>query len=132
MSATSDLAMTEANERTAAASEWRALIAIAVPVVVVQVGMMLMGTVDTLMVGHMSANALASVALGNLYSFNVLVIAMGTLMALDPLVAQAVGARDHTAITRSIQRGMILAVLLGAVAMLAMIPAAGVLRVFRQ
>ena len=51
--------MTEANERTAAASEWRALIAIAVPVVVVQVGMMLMGTVDTLMVGHVSANALA-------------------------------------------------------------------------
>lgn len=132
MSATTDLAITGAKERAASASEWRPLIAIAVPVVVVQVGMMLMGTVDTLMVGHLSANALASVALGNLYSFNVLVIAMGTLMALDPLVAQAVGATDHRGITRSIQRGMILAVLLGAAAMLAMIPAAGVLRLFRQ
>src|SRR5947207_8834535 len=132
MTVSSEVAIAAADERVASASEWRALVSIAVPVVVVQVGMMLMGTVDTLMVGHMSANALASVALGNLYSFNVLVIAMGTLMALDPLVAQAVGANDRTAITRSIQRGMILAVLLGAVAMLAMIPAAGVLRVFRQ
>src|SRR5438105_4565875 len=132
MSATSDLAMAKANERAASASEWRALVAIAVPVVVVQVGMMLMGTVDTLMVGHVSANALASVALGNLYSFNVLVIAMGTLMALDPLVAQAVGASDHAGIMRSMQRGMIVALLLGAAAMLGMIPAAGVLRLFRQ
>src|SRR5438552_12514930 len=106
MTVSSEVAIAKANERAASASEWRALVAIAVPVVVVQVGMMLMGTVDTLMVGHVSANALASVALGNLYSFNVLVIAMGTLMALDPLVAQAVGASDHAAMQRAIERGM--------------------------
>jgi multidrug resistance protein, MATE family len=106
--------------------------AIALPVVAVQVGMMLMGVVDTLMVGHVSANALAAVALGNLFFFNAIVIPMGTLMALDPLVAQAVGARDDIAITRAVQRGMILCVLLGILAMLAMLPAGPMLRLFRQ
>ncbi|MEX2178572.1 MAG: MATE family efflux transporter [Gemmatimonadaceae bacterium] len=113
-------------------SEWRALIAIALPVVTIQVGIMLMGVVDTIMVGHVNANALASVALGNLYVFNVLVLSMGTLMSLDPLVSQALGARDEVGVTRAIQRGLVLSVLLSAANMLMMIPAAPLLHLFRQ
>ncbi len=119
-------------ESAAAASEWRALLAIAVPVVVVQVGLMFMGVVDTLMVGHLNAGALAAAAIGNLYVFNVAVVAMGTLMALDPLVAQAVGARDNVAVTRSIQRGLLLAGVLSIPTALALLPAAPLLRLFRQ
>jgi MATE family multidrug resistance protein len=121
-----------AGGRSTSAGEWRALIAIAVPVVVVQVGLMLMGVVDTLMVGRVSANALASVALGNLYFFNSVIIAMGTLMALDPLVAQAVGANDQPAITRALQRGIVLALVLGVLTTLTQLPVAGVLRGFGQ
>ena len=55
--------------------------------------MMAMGVVDTVMVGHLSARALAAVALGNLYFFGLAIFAIGTLMVLDPVVAQAVGAR---------------------------------------
>lgn len=121
-----------AEERSALASEWRALLSIALPVVVVQIGMMLMGVVDALIIGHLSAQALAAVALGVLYTYNAVVIAMGTLMALDPLVAQAVGARDEPAVTRAIQRGLILSVVLGALTMLLTIPAASVLRAFHQ
>jgi multidrug resistance protein, MATE family len=105
---------------------------IATPVVVVQVGMMLMGVVDTLMVGRLNADALAAVALGNLYFFNCIVIPMGTLMALDPLVAQAVGAGDDLAVTRAIQRGMVLAVGLGLLATTAMLPVRSLLEAFRQ
>jgi MATE family multidrug resistance protein len=132
MSVTSELTITDAEERSASASEWRALLSIAVPVVVVQVGMMFMGVVDTLIIGHLSAQALAAVALANLYVFNVMVISTGALMALDPLVAQAVGAQDHVAITRSIQRGVILALLLGTLTMFGMMPASPLLRLFRQ
>ncbi len=74
--------------------ELRALLTLAVPVVTVQVGMMLMGVVDTLMVGHVSPAALAAVALGNLYFFAVAIFGMGVLMGLDPIIAQAVGAQD--------------------------------------
>lgn len=89
--------------------EFRALYRLAVPVVVVQLGLMLMGVVDTVMVGRLSAEALGAVALGNLFFFTAAVIGWGTLMALDPVVAQAVGAGDEPAIGRGLQRGVILA-----------------------
>ena len=60
--------------------ELRALLTLAVPVVVVQVGMMMMGVVDTIMVGHLNAEALASVALGNLYFFGVAIFGMGVMV----------------------------------------------------
>src|SRR3954470_10211181 len=82
-------------------SELRETIALAAPVVLVQVGIMAMGTVDTIMVGHVSGTVLAAVALGNIYFFNVTIFGIGTLMSLDPLVAQAVGARDETGIARA-------------------------------
>ena len=74
----------------------RAMLRLAGPVVVIQVGMMLMGVVDTVMVGHLVAAARRSPRSrsGNLYFFGLGVFGMGTLMVLDPVVAQAVGAGD--------------------------------------
>jgi MATE family multidrug resistance protein len=88
------------------------MLRLAVPVVTIQVGMMTMGVVDTIMVGHISAQALAAVALGNLYFFSLAVFGMGTLMVLDPVVAQAVGARDTPAVGRAVQRGVLMAAIL--------------------
>jgi MATE family multidrug resistance protein len=98
----------------------RAMVRLALPVVAVQVGMMLMGVVDTVMVGHLATEAspggstlgLAAVALGHLYFFGIGVFGMGTLLVLDPVVAQAVGAGDSAGVARGIQRGVLLAVLL--------------------
>ena len=99
------------------------MLRLAGPVVAIQVGMMLMGVVDTIMVGHVSAVALAAVALGNLYFFGLGVFGMGTLMVLDPVVAQAVGARDDPAVARGIQRGVIIALMIGVPATLLLLPA---------
>jgi MATE family multidrug resistance protein len=130
----SEPALTAGTRRHTAGStsEWRAVASIAMPVVAVQVGIMLMGVVDTLMVGRVSAQALAGVALGNLYVFNVMVISMGALMALDPLVSQAVGAADDVGVTRAVQRGVILALALALTTMLAMLPARPLLQLFQQ
>jgi len=81
-------------------AELRAMIRLAVPIVAVQLGQMLMGVVDTIMVGRVSAEAIAAVALGNLYFFGAAIFGMGALMALDPVVAQAVGAGDTVAVAR--------------------------------
>jgi MATE family, multidrug efflux pump len=113
-------------------TEFRALMSLALPVVVVQVGLMGMGVIDSIMVGHVSAVALAAVALGNIYFFNVIVFAMGTLFALDPIVAQAVGAHDLPAVSRGIQRGLVLAVGLSALCAVLMAPAAPVIMWARQ
>ena len=113
-------------------SELRATISLALPVVLVQIGMMFMGVVDTVMVGHVSARVLAAVALGNLYFFNAIVLANGTLMALDPVIAQAVGAGDIEAVSRAVQRGIILAIGLSVVTALLIVPAHAVLVLTRQ
>lgn len=89
--------------------ERRALLALAVPIVAVQVGQMLMGVVDTLLVGHVSRTALAAVALGNVFFFAGSSFGIGVLLALDPVVAQAVGADDRDGVARGIQRGILLA-----------------------
>ncbi|HKP30671.1 MAG TPA: MATE family efflux transporter [Gemmatimonadales bacterium] len=89
-----------------------ALLRLAVPVVVVQVGIMFMGTVDTLMVGRLSPTALAAVAVGNLYSVIGIFFGQGILLALDPLINQAHGAGDRPAVVRAFQRAMLLALVL--------------------
>lgn len=68
---------------------------------------MMMGVVDAAIVGRYSAEGLAAVALGNVYFNSVVTLGHGTLMALDPLIAQAVGARDQPAIERALQRGCV-------------------------
>lgn len=119
-------------ERFPTPIEVRGILALAMPVVAVQVGMMAMGVVDTMMVGHYSARDLAAVALGNLYFFTAVVFPMGLLMALDPLVSQAVGAGDRAAVGRALQRGMILAAGLGIPAAGALIPGGPLLDLLRQ
>src|SRR5690606_24669866 len=86
----------------------RALVRLALPIVFVQVGLMMLGVVDTIMVGHVSAAGLGAVALGNLYFFAGSIFGMGVLLALDPVVSQAVGAGDDVAIARAVQRGFVL------------------------
>ena len=108
------------------------MLRLAIPVVTIQVGMMAMGVVDTIMVGHISAQALAAVALGNLYFFTLAVFALGTLMVLDPVVAQAVGARDREAVARAVQRGVIIAALLTVPAVVLLTSAGPVFSLARQ
>ena len=107
--------------------ELRATIALALPIVLVQLGTMLMGVVDTIIVGHLSPQALAAVALGNLYFTNVTIVGTGLLLALDPVIAQAVGAGDDVGVARGVQRGLVLAVALALVLALPLVPSAWVL-----
>ena len=108
------------------------MLRLAIPVVIVQVGMMAMGVVDTVMVGHISAQALAAVALGNLYFFTLAVFALGTLMVLDPVVAQAVGAGDRPAVARAVQRGVLIAALLTVPAVVLLTSAGALFSLARQ
>jgi MATE family, multidrug efflux pump len=105
---------------------------LALPVVIIQVGIMSMGVVDTIMVGHLSPQALAAVVLGNLYFFVPSVFGMGTLMVLDPVVAQAVGAGDAPSVARGVQRGVILAGLLSIPSAILLVAAEPILALLHQ
>jgi MATE family multidrug resistance protein len=93
-------------------ADFAALSRLAGPLVLIQVGTMLMGVVDTIMVGRVSPAALAAVALGNMYFFAISIFGMGVLFALDPIIAQALGARDELAVRRGLQRGLVLSLVL--------------------
>jgi MATE family multidrug resistance protein len=113
-------------------NSFRALLRLALPIVVVQVGIMFMGVIDTIMVGHLSARALAAVALGNLYFWACGIFGMGVIMALDPVIAQAVGAKDEVGVARGFQRGFVLALLLTIPISIALLFAGPILRALGQ
>ncbi len=112
--------------------EVRELLRLALPVVVVQVGMMSLGVVDTLMVGRVSTIDLAAVALGNVYFFFCAIFGMGVLFALDPVISHAMGAGDEEGIARGLQRGLVMSLLLTVLASLMLLPAEAALTLARQ
>jgi MATE family, multidrug efflux pump len=112
--------------------ELAAALRLAAPVAAVQLGMMLMGVVDTMMLGHLSANALAAGALGHIVTICLLMLGYGILSALDPLVSQAYGARDARAVGDHLQRGLVMAAALTVPFFLAAWNTEGVLRLLGQ
>jgi MATE family multidrug resistance protein len=110
----------------------RALVRLAVPIVAMQVGMMLMSVVDTIFVGHVSARELAAAALGGLYTIGLFNFCLGVVWAVDPLVSQALGARDPAAAALGVQRGLVLAAVMGAVATVLCVPAEWVYRALHE
>lgn len=108
------------------------LFRLAVPVASVQIGLMAMGVVDTIMVGRVSPTDLAAIALGNIYFFASVVFGMGVILSLDPIVSQAVGAKDRIGVARAVQRGIFLAACLSVVAAVFLAPAVPVLTLLRQ
>jgi MATE family multidrug resistance protein len=89
--------------------EVRRLTAIAVPVALSQLAIMSMGFVDLVVVGRVSVEAFAAVSLANPWQYATLLFANGFLMALDPIVSQAHGARDGDRAGRALQQGLVLA-----------------------
>lgn len=113
-------------------AELREMARLAFPIVLVNVGMQSMGMVDAMMLGRVSAAALAAGALGNFYFFVTAIIGIGILMALDPVIAQAVGAKDEVAIARGVQRGVVLTLLVTLAVSLTFVPAPLVFAALRQ
>lgn len=71
-----------------------ATLKLAIPVVIGQLGQVMMSMVDSLMVGHLGAVPLAAAALANGLFFLILVFGIGVSQALTPLVAESVGAGE--------------------------------------
>ncbi len=112
--------------------EVKSTLALAGPVVATQVAQISMGFVDTIMVGRLSGEALAGIALGNSIFFTTLIIAMGVVMAVGPMVSQAFGAGDVVAVARSVRQGLWLALVLSVPCILVVRNVEGVLVLLGQ
>lgn len=67
-------------------------LSLAYPVMIGQLGFMMMGVVDSVMVGRVGAAPLAAASLGNSLTLLIFIIGLGTSFAVTPLVAISVGA----------------------------------------
>jgi multidrug resistance protein, MATE family len=88
--------------------ELRAMVALAVPVVLSEIGWMLQSIVDTVMVGGLGPSAIGAVALGNAIYYTPCLFGIGLLLGLDTLVSQAYGRGDHDACHHWLAQGVYL------------------------
>lgn len=93
--------------------ELRALLGLAVPIIIAQLAHTAMGFVDTLMAGRVSAADLAAVALGNSLWVPLFLLMTGVLLATTPKVAVRFGAGEHASIGPLVRQALWLALLTG-------------------
>lgn len=72
--------------------ELRALLALGVPMALTQLAQFLIYSIDVLMIGRVSAKALAAASLGTVIYFFLWMVGSGAVMAVSPMVSQALGA----------------------------------------
>ena len=78
-----------------------------------QLGHVLVGLVDNVMVGKLGAESLAAVSLGNGLYFMAMSIAIGFSLAITPLTAEADGKRDFDKTKQIFKNGLLVCLLLG-------------------
>jgi MATE family multidrug resistance protein len=93
-------------------SELRAMLGLAAPLVLSELGWIAMGIEDTMFVGRVSAEAIGAVSLGGVLFYTVGIFASGLLLGLDTLVSRAHGAGDLDDGRHSLVNGVWLALLL--------------------
>ncbi|MGB8258731.1 MAG: MATE family efflux transporter, partial [Terracidiphilus sp.] len=115
--------MAEGSNPVSWKQELGAMVALAVPVVLSELGWMAQGIVDTIMVGSLGPVSIGAVALGNAVYYTPAITAFGLLLGLDTLVSQAYGRQDHDGCHRWLAQGVYLACLVTPALMLLILAA---------
>ena len=88
------------------AAEMRALLQLAVPVALSEIGWMTMTVVDVVMVGKLGPASIGAVGLGNAIYYAPSIFGIGLLLGLDTLVSRSWGAKDFDDCHRSLAQAM--------------------------
>jgi multidrug resistance protein, MATE family len=88
-------------------------ITLAFPVMMSQLGQVLVGVADSMMVGRLGAEPLAAASLGNSIFYVVMMFGIGVSMAMTPLVAMADGRKNPKRISRLFAHGFTINMITG-------------------
>ncbi len=128
MSTSPDLELPAAARTIAAPrGELWAQLRLSAPLAAQQAGLQVMGAVDTAVLGHFSATALAGAGVGGSVLFSITCIGMGILLGLDSVLPRALGAGRPEEAERALGAGMRLAVVLGVLLTVAVLAAPAIL-----
>ena len=99
--------------RRAWRTESSALLRLATPMMIAQMAQVATGFVDTVMAGRVSPDDLAAVSIGSSILITVFLTLSGVIMALNPLIAHQLGARQFDRIGPVVRQGFWVAAGLG-------------------
>lgn len=114
------------------AGHLRATLALGVPLVGSQIGLMLINTTDTVMLGWYSVEALAAGVLATPFFFVVMIFGSGFSQAVLPIAAQAEGKGDTRGVRRAVRMGLWVAIGYSALVMPLLWHAEGILLALGQ
>ncbi len=97
-----------------------------------QLGHVLVGVADNIMVGKLGAVPLAAASLANAVFFLLLTFGIGVSYAITPLVAEADGANDRSAISLVLKHGLLINIITGVFLFIVVLSGGNVLQHMNQ
>jgi len=88
--------------------EFKTFFKLSIPVMLGQLGHVLVGFADNIMVGKLGANALAAVSLANSIFYILMGLGIGFSMAITPLIAEADGIKNYSEVKKNYQHGVVM------------------------
>jgi multidrug resistance protein, MATE family len=86
------------------------ILGLAIPLAGAQIATMLMSITDSVMLGHLSSDALAAGGMGVNVAFMLIILMQGLQAGIQPLIAQARGAGEISPIGRAMWGGIIVSI----------------------
>ena len=80
---------------------------LSIPLIIGQVGQMMMGVVDSMMVGKLGAAPLAASAIGNGLFMLIIIFGTGITLAISPIVAKAIGEGNNEECGVALRQGLV-------------------------
>lgn len=91
---------------------FKRILQLSYPIIIGQIGIVLMGVADTIMIGQLEPTNLAAAGIANSVYFMVTILGIGTLTAISPLVAKAKGAGHTNEVALLYRQGLIASLIL--------------------
>lgn len=85
------------------------------PILITQIGLYAMNFFDTMMSGRAGADDLAGVAIGSSLWMPIFTLVNGILMAITPIIAQLVGAKNTRNVSYSVIQGVYLSIVIAGI-----------------
>jgi MATE family multidrug resistance protein len=90
--------------------EIKKLIQLSLPLILAQIGVVLLGVVDMIMLGHYSDEALKAAGLANVWIIGTLMFGIGCCLGVDPIISQSLGMNDPHRAKRGLFNATIMSV----------------------
>ena len=105
---------------------------LAIPVIIGQLGLIMMGVVDSVMVGELGADYLAAAALSNHIMILIFIVGLGVSMAVTPLVAISIGSQKFNETQMLFKQSLIVNFCFGGIIMILILIASELIQYLQQ